>query len=216
MCWYLGLGKGGSGCQIQFCSLNLDGSNVSRSRLPHLHSKGVRVESVNVNKGGASVLEDIWKCFGLLRCMSGGEERGDSKKYTNTWNSTRGEHQTQWSWSSKSAFPWNRATKNTACGPVLDRNFFTSAWCEKYKHWEQTEMFIAVWYCWGVHACHCGLISGMEMEYGDWVWRPNVLVQDRLGKTKKEANKNWSFAAGALMGKQRKITRKVKQHRNVS
>lgn len=36
--------------------MNLGGSNISRSQLPHLHSKGVRIQSVNVNKGGASPL----------------------------------------------------------------------------------------------------------------------------------------------------------------
>lgn len=44
-------------------------SNISRPRLPHLHSKGVRIESVNVNKGGASLLGNIWKCYELYVCV---------------------------------------------------------------------------------------------------------------------------------------------------
>lgn len=55
--------------------MNLGGSDISRSRLPHLHSKRVRIQSVSVNKGGASPLGDIWKCYGLSGCMCGGEER---------------------------------------------------------------------------------------------------------------------------------------------
>lgn len=46
-------------------------SNISRSQLPHLHGKRVRLESVMSTKMVLLPLGDIWKYYGLSRCMCG-------------------------------------------------------------------------------------------------------------------------------------------------
>lgn len=77
--WCIGPGKVDLGVSFSSAvTVVLGTSTISRPRLPHLHSKGVRMEAVNVNKDGASLLGNIWKCYGFYACVGaggGGRER---------------------------------------------------------------------------------------------------------------------------------------------